>query len=227
MKVFAGDQFHSPSDASYKNLFWENLPVPLIYQYTPTLVSLENKLHNQSFLTNRIMNNFQVTVPGYRENTLIMPFSMLCPGISQNTKHHQLTLYKGQEGREKSYVELCNHNVLNIALSHVFWNSANGELYVPPAPSRGFINEETKIPLDSEIVQSFAKLTNITRMTYHSYDSYSSHIQVGNFICRPQHHRHCVPPSRYVAKYIWTKEGFKRQIYLFRFNVLTFTHYIF
>ena len=30
MKIFAGDQFYRPADASYKNLFWENLP----HEYT-------------------------------------------------------------------------------------------------------------------------------------------------------------------------------------------------
>ena len=51
-------------------------------------------------------------MPRYRQNPHIIPFSMLCPGISQNSKHHQLTLYKGQVLREKSYLELCNQNTL-------------------------------------------------------------------------------------------------------------------
>ena len=49
VRVFAGDNFHPSSDASYRNLFWENLPVPHTvrtntHQYTPTMVSLEYKI---------------------------------------------------------------------------------------------------------------------------------------------------------------------------------------
>ena len=42
VRVFAGDRKNPPADASYRNLFWENLPVPdiLFNVYTPTLVSL-------------------------------------------------------------------------------------------------------------------------------------------------------------------------------------------
>ena len=46
VKVFAGDDIDSPSDASYKNLVWENLPLPdfLFNFYTPAIVSLENNI---------------------------------------------------------------------------------------------------------------------------------------------------------------------------------------
>ena len=46
VKVFAGDDFYPPSDASYKNLVWENLPVPevLFNANTPAMVSLENQI---------------------------------------------------------------------------------------------------------------------------------------------------------------------------------------
>ena len=45
VKVFAGDNFDPPSDASYKNLVWENLPVPdtFLSLDTPNLVSQQNK----------------------------------------------------------------------------------------------------------------------------------------------------------------------------------------
>ena len=41
MKVFAGDNYNPAADASYKNLVWENLPVPDIVfpKDTPTIVS--------------------------------------------------------------------------------------------------------------------------------------------------------------------------------------------
>ena len=110
-----------------------------------------------------------MTLARYRENPLIVKFSLLCPGISQNTKHHQLTLYKGQVWREKSYLDLCNHNVLNIIYD---WSVSgwpieqNGDLYVPPVPGYGFIYDFSQIPWDSEMLQSFAELTNITNITY-------------------------------------------------------------
>ena len=175
-------------------------------------------------------------MPRYRENPLIVKFSMLCPGISQNTKHHQLTLYKGQVWREKSYLELCNHNVLNILYD---WTAnhdgdrwpieQNGELYVPPVPGFGFIDDYTLIPWDSEMLQSFAKLTHITNMTFHYYDTYEDsqedvtyQIKVGTFVCSVYHYEQCVPPSRYLPWYIWTKEGLKIQIRNIRFHYLHF-----
>ena len=108
-----------------------------------------------------IKNNLQVTVPRYRENSLITQFSLLCPGISQNFHHHQLTLYKGQVLGSQSYFELCDSNILNIVYdpatirffhvvdhdidglrSRFALNSdlmeQNGELYVPPIPGKAF-----------------------------------------------------------------------------------------
>ena len=166
-------------------------------------------------------------MPRYRENPLITPFSMLCPGISQNTKHHHLTLYKGQVLGEKSYLELCNHNILNIMYSqNANWDSdrfpieQNGELYVPPVPGLGFFFDNSQIPWDSEMLQSFAELTNITNMTFHYYDIYEDYLEdmtylilVGSFHCTEYHHDQCVPHTSYLPWYIWTKEGFKIQIF--------------
>ena len=179
------------------------------------------------------MYNSQVRMPSYRENSLIIPFKMLCPGISQNTKHHQLTLYKGQVWREKSYLELCNHNVLNIVYDlstinkgtpyHIKTIVNDGELYVPPVPDKW----NTMIPWDTEILQSFAELTNITRMTFKYLNVYEEdtrledvtyQLVVGNYLCRPYHHNQCVPPHSYIPWYIWTKDGFKIQIKIFRFT---------
>ena len=100
-------------------------------------------------------------MPRYRENPFIVKFSMLCPGKSQK---HQLTLYKGQVWREKSYRELCNRNAINVeydrfALYAEDIMEQNGELYVPPVP-RIFISEESSILWDSEMLQSFAELTS-------------------------------------------------------------------
>ena len=98
-----------------------------------------------------------MTVPRYRENPFIVKLSMLCPGKSQK---HQLTLYKGQVWREKSYLELCNHNMIDIVYDKSsFYDQSvelmqqNGKLFVPPLPGDGFINDQTRIP--------YVKMTNI------------------------------------------------------------------
>ena len=107
-------------------------------------------------------NNLQVTVPKYRENSLITPFSMLCAGISQNFDPHQLTLNKGQVWGGKSYSELCDNNILSIVYhpdtidffeidgigdgDGIMGRNAlnrdkmeqDGELYVPPVPGKAF-----------------------------------------------------------------------------------------
>ena len=160
-------------------------------------------------------------MPRYRENPLSIPFSMLCPGISQNTKHHHLTLYKGQVWGEKSYLDLCDNNILSIALRanfisrEVYVIMENGELYVPPIPSiQGFIRENTKIPYDSEILQSFAELTHISHIALHPSEDLKDityHIKAGSLKCLVSHLSHkdtCVHHSYYPV-YFWTKEGFK------------------
>ena len=92
----------------------------------------------------------------------------------------------------------------------------NGELYVPPVPGEGFISGHTMIPWDSEMLQSFADLTNITNMTFHSFDANEDsiedvtyQIQVGSWMCDVLHYKQSVPPVKYYPWYIWTKEGFK------------------
>ena len=165
---------------------------------------------------------------------------MLCPGISQNTKHHHLTLYKGQVWGEKSYLELCNHNVLNIVFDPIALMTEdimeqNGTLYVPPVPGYGFISDDTQIPWDSEILQSFAELTNITNMTFHFYDSYEDsledvtyQIKVGSWMCDGiEHYEQCVPPHSHFPWYIWTKEGLKIQIKIFIFKIIIYMMSIF
>ena len=43
VEVFAGDYYYSPAGARYKNLVWENLPVPdiLLEVDTPAIVSVD------------------------------------------------------------------------------------------------------------------------------------------------------------------------------------------
>ena len=176
-------------------------------------------------------------MPRYRENPQIIPFSMLCPGISQNTKKHQLTMFKGQVWSEKSYLELCNRNVLNvvydpIALSPGDIMEQNGELYVPPVPGRRFSNDESQIPWDSEILQSFADLANITYITFQQFDYTGNYfgyqIIVGSHLCDILmlfHNELCLPPQSYRPWYIWTKVGLKNKYkilnyYFPKFNFL-------
>ena len=96
----------------------------------------------------------------------------------------------------------------------------NGELYIPPVPGRRFINGDTMIPWDSEILQSFAELTNITLITFHDLDhiipkGITFQVKVGSYVCSDkQNHEHthehdCVHPINYYPWYIWTKAGFK------------------
>ena len=173
-------------------------------------------------------------MPRYRENPLIVKFTLLCPGISQNSKHHQLTLYKGQVWREKSYLELCDENVLNVLYNSKSGTEdnmqKNGELYVPPVPGRGFIIDSSQIPWDSEILQSFAELTHITTISFHPFDptedsveDFTYQILVGRFKCKiseqvSEHYEKCVPHHSYEPYYIWTKEGLKIQINKFVWN---------
>ena len=193
VKVFAGDKYYPALDASYKNLVWINLPVPeiLLNRHTPPIVSLEKNILIQ------IMINSQVTVPRYRENPL-----MLCPGISLNIKQQHLTLFKGQVWRKKSYLELCSHNSINV-----FYH-LTATTFGASVPGRGFLWDETNIPWDSEILQSFAGKTNITNIIYQMDNQYQ--LAVGSFLCSDKAHSNlCAPPHRYIPWYIWTKEGFK------------------
>ena len=91
----------------------------------------------------------------------------------------------------------------------------NGDLYVPPVPGTGFIEDgKTQIVWDSEILKSFAELNDITSITFHYVDSEDDanyQIKVGSWICGKgsEHQRQCNPPSRYIPWYIWTKEALK------------------
>ena len=141
-------------------------------------------------------------MPRYRENYLSTPFSMFCSGISQNTRHHHLTLYKGQVWGNKSYPELCGNNILTIVYSSRDTSTEdimeqNGKLYVPSLPGIGFNNDDfTQIPWNSEILQSFSHLTRITQITFLYYDpswqndggteidEYTYQIHVGSFKCK-------------------------------------------
>ena len=57
--MFAAEKIHTNlpiADASYKNLVWENLPLPdiLLSMYTPAIVSLENKPFLWSYTYNKV-----------------------------------------------------------------------------------------------------------------------------------------------------------------------------
>ena len=99
-------------------------------------------------------------MPRYRENRLITPFSMLCAGISQNTRLHHLTVAKGHV-RGKSYHKICDNNILNIVFAPIALFAddimeENGELYVPPTPGKGFRD-------DGETRQDFQGVKDQTR----------------------------------------------------------------
>ena len=163
-------------------------------------------------------------MPRYRENPLVIPFRMLCPGISQNSKHHQLTLYKGQVWGEKSYPELCDNNILNIlydpgTIPNIFVDKIeqNGELFIPALPGYGFTEDLSQIPYDSEIIASFAEMTNVTYISLLSFwderskDVKDYQLKVGTWVCHVNrlHKEQCSMTKRYEKYYIWTKGGFK------------------
>ena len=173
-------------------------------------------------------------MPRYRENNLMVPFSMFCPGISQNKKHHHLTLYQGQVWRSKVYQDLCDDNILYISGLDRKWTSRfdpingdwiqteyNGYLYVPPLPSiYRFKRDETMIPWHGEILQSFFELTRITHLAFQSLSLFKRNITIderktyqmtiGNHIMPYTfHHELFMPPNTYKPEYIWTKEGFQ------------------
>ena len=94
----------------------------------------------------------------------------------------------------------------------------NNSLYVPPTPGFRFSYELTQIPFESEILQSFAWLTNITDMVFRYYDQteeYREDVKYQILVSSEKcfgiyyHYYHCLPPLRYYPKYIWTKEGFE------------------
>ena len=91
----------------------------------------------------------------------------------------------------------------------------NGELSVPPVPGLGFINDNTQIPWDSEILESFAQLTDITKITFHYFEDIKANVKyevvVGKFFISHDHHIHRFPATNYISWYLWTKEGFKIQ----------------
>ena len=100
----------------------------------------------------------------------------------------------------------------------------NGELYVPPTPGIGFINDDfTQIPWNSEILQSFAEMTRITHITFYDINELDIlrdlfGIRIGNLRCYfgdeidTSSHTFrfkCVTPHSHSSLYIWTKEGLK------------------
>ena len=164
-----------------------------------------------------------MTVPRYIENPLIIKSSMLCPGISQITKRHHLTLYKGQVWRKKPYLELCDHNVFSVAYDP-YWEeetAINGELnFDPYAVQWGFFLDWPRLPDYSEMIHSFAEMTNITSIIFHPFDGalesldangVDYHIVATANMCDRLvlHKEWCTPHHTYFPLYSFTKEGLK------------------
>ena len=119
--------------------------------------------------------NIQVTVPRYKkysfkrdEAATLITFNMVCYGLSQNTKKHQLHSYR-DEIIGKPYYELCD----NLASKLIYEPYSiyrfdrivfkNGKMDVPYMPIARYL-ELTKISLDSELVQTFIEHANITKL---------------------------------------------------------------
>ena len=81
-----------------------------------------------------------------------------------------------------------------------------------------------ELHLERENVQvwwkkTFAWISGQSNVTYQ--------LLVGGFECYKNHNEQCVPPNTYISWYIWTKEGFKIQIKVFRFKIIIFNISIF
>ena len=158
-------------------------------------------------------------MPRYQGNPLITEFSMLCPGISQNSKHHHLTSYKGHVWRENSYLEICNHNILNIThdVSSNFQSSYmnNGQLILPPSHIwywyGHFEDRFLNGVYDMEILDSFSQVTHSTFIIWQTVSSLDLdgldwnelpnseiyHLAIGGLVCVSRIANQCVPPHSY------------------------------
>ena len=73
---------------------------------------------------------------------------------------------------------------------------------------------------DSEMLDSFMQLTKTTNITFQYFDpeimyemDMTYQIHVGQTLCATEVHiSRCAPPVAYMPFFIWTKEGFKKQI---------------
>ena len=164
-------------------------------------------------------------MPRYRENPLVIPFSMFCAGISRNSEHHHLTLSKGQVRTDKSYLELCDNNFIKIAYDTFYDHGydmaiqADDTLYIPPPPGTGFLLGKTNIAHNGEIFQSFLDLCRITQYTFKhnplAFQIGEAQLLVGPFQCNDYYIKkkgyfiNCLPPHSHAAWYLFTKEGFK------------------
>ena len=136
-------------------------------------------------------------------------------------------MYKGQVWMEKSYVELCNQNILSILYDPYIDEvtrkypqtlEMTNDLNVPPAPGHGFIFDDTQIPYDSEILQSFAELTKATFLMITSLNDYGENanedlwqVLVGSYQyhVKDSIHEQDLSPTNYYSWYIWTKDGIR------------------
>ena len=117
----------------------------------------------------------QVTVPRYkkysskgREPTPLIAFSMVCHGLSQNTKNHQLNSYRNVI-LGKPYSEVCD----NIVVKMIYEPYAllrldrlkfkNGRMDVPETPVSKYLSLN-QISLNSEVVQTFLEHNHISHV---------------------------------------------------------------
>ena len=173
----------------------------------------------------------KVTVPRYKKSsskdglpTTLIDFTMLCPGMSQITKNHQLQSYRDVI-MGKPFYEICDSNALKIiyepwalfTADRIEWK--NGEMDVPDTPRPENL-ELTQISLDSEILQTFVETSNISHVDIEQYSYYESekleqadfHLQVGSysyFGSEMDRSERLMPIANY-AWTIFTKEGFKK-----------------
>ena len=117
----------------------------------------------------------QVTVPRYKKHSskgsepvTLISFNMVCHGLSQNTKNHQLKSYRDVI-MGKPYYEICDNKAVKMVYDP--WSLyrldkmefKNGKMDVPHTPVPRYLSLN-QISLDSEMVQTFVENCNITHV---------------------------------------------------------------
>ena len=99
----------------------------------------------------------------------LITFNMVCFGLSQNTKNHQLVSYLDVI-MGKPYSEICD----NLAVKLIFEPYAmfsleklvfkNGKMDLPFHPVPRYLKDQNQISFDSEMVQTFVEHCGITHV---------------------------------------------------------------
>ena len=102
------------------------------------------------------------------EPATLITFNMVCFGLSQNTKNHQLNSYRDVI-MGKSYDEICDNLAVKMIYEPyaIYWSDnlvfKNGKMDLPYTPVPKYL-PLNQISLDSEMVQTFVEHFGITHV---------------------------------------------------------------